>query len=68
MSVKRGRYYAVGSSAERIWHMLEEPVTPRQIIERLTEEYDIAREQCQGEVMVFLRELIAEGLVEARPR
>ncbi len=64
MSIKRGRYYIVGSIAERIWQMLEAPVSPRGITERLLEEYDIALEQCESEVGAFLNELIEEGLVE----
>ncbi len=64
MSIKRGRYYAVGSVAERIWQILEAPVSPREITERLREEYDIATEQCESEVGTFLKELSEEGLVE----
>jgi hypothetical protein len=67
MSIKRGRYYAVGSVAERIWQMLEAPVSPREITEHLLEEYDIAPEQCGREVDAFLSELIAEGLVVEHP-
>ena len=37
MNIKRGRYYAVGSVAERIWQILEAPVSPREITERLLE-------------------------------
>jgi hypothetical protein len=64
MSITRGRYYVVGSVAERIWQMLEAPVSPREITERLLEEYDITPEQCESEVGAFLDELIEEGLVE----
>ena len=68
MSIKRGRYYAIGDVAERIWQMLEAPVSLREIAERLLEEYDIAPEQCETEVDAFLDELIEEGLVvEHRP-
>ncbi len=68
MSIKRGRYYAVGSVAERIWRMLEAPVSQREITERLLEEYDIAPDQCESEVGAFLNDLIEEGLVEeSRP-
>lgn len=63
MSIKRGRYYAVGLVAERIWQMLETPVSPREIAERLIEEYDISPEQCGREIDAFLNELIEEGLV-----
>ena len=68
MSLKRGRYYAVGSVAERIWQMLEDPASPREIAERLLEEYDITPEQCGSEIDLFLNDLIEEGLVvEHRP-
>jgi len=68
MSIKRGRYYAVGSVAERIWRMLEAPVSQREITERLLEEYDIAPDRCESEVGAFLNDLIEEGLVEeSRP-
>jgi hypothetical protein len=63
MSIKRGRYYAVGSVAERIWQILEAPASPREITERLLDEYDITPEQCGREVDVFLNDLIEEGLV-----
>jgi hypothetical protein len=63
MSIKRGRYYAVEMVAERIWEMLETPATPREIIDRLMNEYDTAPEQCGRDVDAFLNELIAEGLV-----
>ena len=66
MSIKRGRYYAVGAVAERIWQMLEAPVSPREIAERLREEYDIAPVQCESEVGAFLDDLIEEGLIEER--
>ena len=63
MSIKRGRYYAVGTVAERIWQILETPACPREISERLLEEYDITPEQCEHDVGAFLKELIEEGLV-----
>jgi hypothetical protein len=66
MSIKRGRYYAVGAVAERIWQMLESPISSREITEQLLEEYDITPEQCGSEVDAFLSELIEEGLVEER--
>ena len=67
MSIARGRYYAVGLVAERIWQMLETPVSPREIAERLIEEYDISPEQCGREIDPFLNELIEEGLVVEHP-
>lgn len=68
MSLKRGRYYAVGKVAERIWTLLETPISPREICQRLQEEYNVAPEQCEAEVTTFLGKLIDEELVtEHRP-
>ncbi len=68
MSIKRGRYYAVGDIAEEIWHMLEAPITPEEIAERLVAEYEVAPQVCRTEVDTFLARLIEEGLVvEAAP-
>ena len=63
MSLKRGRYYAVGAVAERIWKMLEQPITPREICRRLQEEYDVSPGQCEAEVAAFLERLVEEELV-----
>ena len=63
MSIVRGRYYAIGAVAERIWKMLETPISPRQITENLLQEYEITPEQCDRDVSAFLGDLIEEGLV-----
>lgn len=63
MSIKRGRYYAVGAVAERIWKMLEQPITPREICRQLQREYDVSPEQCEAEVAAFLDKLVEEELV-----
>ena len=68
MSLKRGRYYAVGKVAERIWTLLESPISPREICEKLQKEYDVAPDRCEAEVSAFLGKLIEEELVtEHRP-
>lgn len=64
MSLARGSYYAVGGVAERIWQLLENPVTPGEIADRLVSEYDIDRERCAAEVADFLAELVDEGLAK----
>lgn len=68
MSLKRGRYYAVGKVAERIWTLLENPITPREIFHQLQQEYDVPPDECEAEVSAFLGRLIEEELVtERRP-
>lgn len=66
MSVSRGRYYAVGRSAERIWQLLDQPITPREIIDHLQQEYEVGPERCRRDVVAFLEDLMAEELIEVR--
>ncbi len=68
MSISQGKYYALEGTARRIWELLAEPASVGEIVERLTAEYEVDREQCAAEVTHFVRELIENGLVEERRR
>jgi len=64
MSVERAAYYAVDGVAERIWQLLESPVSVREVSTALQSEYDIDPQRCEAEVAQFLGNLLEEGLVE----
>lgn len=64
MSVARGKYYALASTAQHIWDLLAEPASVGSIVDRLLEEYDVARDVCEAEVRHFLVELLEQGLIE----
>ncbi len=64
MSVEQGEYYGLDETGSRIWELLEEETTPMQIIETLTTEYDVPKDQCNEETMHFLNELYQKGLVK----
>lgn len=63
MSIEQGRYFALEESGQRIWELMEEPIRVSSIVERLTEEYDVPRERCEAEVVSFLEQMRAQGLV-----
>lgn len=68
MSIRRGKYFALEGTAQRIWELMAEPVTVGEIVERLVEEYDVERTQCAAEVLAFVEQLCENGLtVERRP-
>ena len=66
MSIPRGKYYALEGTAQRIWDLMAEPIRVSDIVDQLVEEYDIDRERCATEVLVFLNELVENGLSEER--
>jgi len=66
MSIPRGKYFAIDGTGQRIWDCLAEPASIGQIIDRLVEEYEVGRDQCEAEVIAFVGELMESGLTEER--
>jgi len=66
MSIPRGKYFAIDGTGQRIWECLAEPASIGQIVDRLLQEYEVDRDQCEAEVIAFVGELMDSGLTEER--
>jgi hypothetical protein len=63
INIPLGRYYSVrGSAGVRVLEMLEQPVTPEEIVKNITAEYEISHEQASADVAVFLQHIENESL------
>ncbi len=49
-----GKYFMIKGVGNDIWDMLQEEITPAQIIEKLLSEYEVSQEECESAVMDFL--------------
>ena len=49
-----GKYFLIKGVGNDIWDMIQEEITPNEIIEKLLTEYDVSREECENSVMEFL--------------
>ncbi len=49
-----GKYFLIKGCGNDIWDMLQEEITPQQIIDKLLTEYDVTPEECEKAVMNFL--------------
>ncbi len=63
LNVEQGAYYALDPIAAEIWGMLEHPAHVDNIIERLQKRYDVSAEECERDVMDFLKELNSNGMI-----
>ncbi|MFC0213216.1 lasso peptide biosynthesis PqqD family chaperone [Paenibacillus chartarius] len=63
MSVQSGKYYNLGRVGGRIWSLIENPVSVRQLISTLMEEYEIGEVECREQVLKFLNNLQEEQLI-----
>ncbi|MGM1050395.1 MAG: lasso peptide biosynthesis PqqD family chaperone [Bacillota bacterium] len=66
LSIENGKYYNLGLIGGRIWELASSPVTIAGMIEQLVTEYEIEPEVCEQQVQAFLKQLVAEGLVQVR--
>jgi hypothetical protein len=63
LSVEKGKYYGLNSIGSRIWDLIDRPVSVKEIIATLIEEYDVAENTCHGDVCIFLNKIYDEGLI-----
>ena len=63
MDLGLGQYFSLNPSATRIWDLLENAMTSRELCSVLVEEYDVGFEQCLAEVTEYLNEMSELGLI-----
>jgi len=64
LSVERGRYYGTEVVGQRIWTLLAAPICVDNLCDALMAEFKVERAICEQEVLAFLSQLQAEGLIE----
>ena len=64
LSMTTARYYGLADVGARIWELLGQPVRVSAICETIASEYDVPIDRCQGDVVRFLEDLAANGLIE----
>jgi hypothetical protein len=63
MHLEKGKYFGLNPVGKRIWELIEEPKSLREIINSLLSEFEVTEEQCAQEVQAFLDKTIQYGIV-----
>jgi hypothetical protein len=66
LDLKTGVYYGLDPVGARIWKLLQEPRVVSEVRDVLLAEYDITPDRCESDLLSFLSDLMAKGLVEMR--
>jgi hypothetical protein len=66
MSVERGMCYGLNAVGTRIWALIAEPMSFRELCVQLRQEFEVDEEECRRDVADLLEELRAEGLATVR--
>ena len=63
LDMASGYYFGLDPVGARIWQLLLETSSLAEIVERLAQEYDVTPEQAKSDLVRFVEELKAHGLL-----
>jgi hypothetical protein len=66
VSIANGFYYGVSDVARGIWEAIEGPKKIFDLVDDLTATYNVDRSKCEEETLLFLDDLLTEGLLQVK--
>lgn len=64
LDLKAGTYYGLGEVGNRVWTLIQEPNSVKEVRDVLLSEYEVEPERCERDLISLLQRLADEGLVE----
>ena len=64
LNLNSGMYYGIDEIGAVIWDAMEEPRTLEYLRETILSGYQVDKDTCQRDVMVFLADMQSAGLIE----
>ena len=64
MSIVNGAYFGLNPVATRIWGLIEQPKTVAELVQAITDEYDVSPEQGAADVQEFVADMIERGIAQ----
>jgi hypothetical protein len=66
LDLEEGIYYGLNPSGACIWSEIQEPVKVKEVVNKISDEYDMGAEMCHNDVISFLQSLQSEGLIRVK--
>ena len=66
LGINSEEYYSLEEVGARIWGLIQEPKTVRNILDTLLNDYDVEPKRCERDLLAVLQEMADEGLIEIR--
>jgi hypothetical protein len=63
LSLENSEYYGMDKVGSRIWELLEHPLTLKDLVGKLMDEYTVSEEQCTRETLAFINKLKDKALI-----
>jgi hypothetical protein len=68
LSVEQGTCYGLNRVGSRIWKLIERPIRISDVCAALLPEYSVEPDVCEREVLDFLGQLLAQGMISLIPQ
>ena len=65
MSIQQGEYYGIGKTGSFIWDNIETPIKIEKLVNKITQQYNVSRDDCIRDIMPFLTDLVEKELIIA---
>jgi hypothetical protein len=66
LNVRTGMYYGLDVVGARVWSLIQQPRSVRDVCETLRSEYDVELDRCESDLLALLKQFLAEGLIEVQ--
>lgn len=66
LNMGSGVYHGLNEVGAKVWDLIEQPKTVKQIKELLIEEYEVDSEVCKNDLLALLKDLQAAGVIEVK--
>lgn len=66
LGLQSEEYFGLKDVGARIWDIIQEPKTVKEVLEVLLKEYEVELERCERDLLALLQELANEGLIEVK--
>jgi Coenzyme PQQ synthesis protein D (PqqD) len=64
LSLKSGQYFGLNEVGARVWNLIQEPKMVSSVLAAVLEEYDVALDQLESDVLALLEQMMANELIE----
>jgi len=65
LNMRNSVYYGTDAEGTRVWDLLRQPRTVREIRDAILNEYEVEADRCERDLLELLEKMRSEGLLEA---
>jgi hypothetical protein len=66
LNLKNTVYYGLDQVGARVWNLLQQPRSVRELRDALLDEYEVEAARCEGDLLELLEKMRGEGLIQVR--